>query len=113
MRGVALAPLSIDRFDLRSPISSVMRGMPRWQLRSEIGRLRDVGIPTLVLEPDQAISRAMGPNPMDPTRIVLVLVGSALAMTERVSRPAWRDHLDLLVEAAACLDSPPNVRYPD
>jgi hypothetical protein len=34
-------------------------------------------------------------------------------MTERVSRPVWRDHLDLLVEAAACLDSPTDVRYPD
>jgi len=110
---VALAPLSLDRFDLRSPIASALRGLPHWQLRHEIGRLRDAGIPTLVLEPDHTVSRAMGPNPMDPNRMVPVLVDTTRALTVRLSAPGFRHHLDLLVEAAACLESPPDVGYPD
>jgi NTE family protein len=112
---LALSPLSLDRPSVRSPLVSWVRGFPARQLRGEMSALRRAGIDTLVLEPDPPVSRAMGANPMDPTRMVPVLVSAAMSMAERIDRVDRNDRrgrIELLRAAAASLPSPADVPYP-
>jgi NTE family protein len=110
---VALSPMSLDRVSPRSPVATWLRGFPSGQLRYEMAKLRQAGIPALVLEPDRTVSRSMGPNPMDPTRMVPVLIASAFAINERLDHPDLVDKLELLRAAAAVIPLPPDVPYPD
>jgi NTE family protein len=112
---VAVSPLSLDRYSARSPLASLARACPARQLRRELAELRRAGIATLILEPDPAVSRAMGANPMDPTRMVPILVTAAMSMNERIDRIDRRDRqgrLETLRAAAASLPSPADVPYP-
>ena len=110
---VALSPMSIDGLHLRSPFASLARGLPKLQLRRELGVLHDVGIPTVCLEPDLSVSKAVGANPMDPTRVVTILAASAVAVAAELTKTSHKPYLDLLREAGMLLESPENVPYPD
>lgn len=112
---VVLSPMSATRLDLRAPAIAALRAVPSLQLRREAQRLREAGVPTLLLEPDPATCRAMGLNPMDPTRMVPVLAESAMSIAEQLDRATGdtRDALDLLRRAGRHLVSPADVAYPD
>lgn len=110
---VALSAMSLDRPSTATPVGSLLRSLPSLQLKQELDRLERAGIPTIVLEPDATVSRAVGPNPMDPTRVVSVLTASAIAATERIETSVDPDLLKLLRIAGERLISPPDVPYPD
>lgn len=110
---VVLAPMSIAGLSPRSPFASAFRGYPKFQLAREIAALDAAGIPHLTIEPDRATTRAMGLNPMDPTCVVPSLTVAAATATAQLAGPRYRASLDVLRDAGAKLESPPDVPYPD
>ncbi len=110
---VALSPLSIDGCYASAPFSTMIRGIPKLQLRREISALADAGIPTLSLEPDPSVSRAMGRNPMDPTRVVSTLTAAAASAANELEKKTHKPMLDILREAGRSLTPPADVPFPD
>lgn len=108
---VVLSPMSIESIDYSSPLKSAIRTFPRMQVRSEVRELEQAGIPTLLIEPDEAVSEAAGVNPMDPTRVVPVLVASSSATAEALSI-GDEEVLQILRRAGTLLQSPADVPYP-
>ncbi len=108
---VILSPMSLDSVGFHSPLKSAIRMYPRIQVRSEIRTLEQAGIPTLLLEPDDAVSQAVGVNPMDPTKVVSVLVASSSSAAESLDHKD-QISLEVLREAGRLLASPDDVPYP-
>lgn len=109
---VVLSPMSIDELNVRSPMAMAIRGFPRMQVRAEIKELEEAGIPTLLLEPDAAVSAAVGVNPMDPTRVVPVMVSSTSSAAHALDQAA-EGPLETLRQAGRTHESPKDVPYPD
>jgi len=110
---VVLSPLSLELGSSASPVSTVLRGLPSYQLRRELEVLHEAGVPTVVLQPDSTTSQAMGHNPMDPTRMIPVLTAAAMAASEYLESSIDPDSLKLLRLAGEWLESPPDAPYPD
>lgn len=108
---VVLSPMSMDALEYRSPLKTAIRTFPRMQVRSEIEALEAAGIPTLLLEPDAAVSEAVGVNPMDPTRVVSVLVAASSAAAEALDRQQ-PEPMEILRRAGRELASPQDVPHP-
>lgn len=108
---VVLSPMSIEAIDYGSPLKSAIRTFPRMQVRSELRELERAGIPTLLIEPDETVSEAAGVNPMDPTRVVPVLVASSSATADALSDEN-DEMLQILRSAGTMLQSPADVPYP-
>ncbi len=110
---VVTSPLSLSRWSVVNPLACVLRSLPGFQLRQEVAALHRAGIATLVVEPTPTTTRVMGPNAMDPTRMVPVLTASALAASELLETSVEPEILDLLRQAGKQLASPPDAPYPD
>lgn len=110
---VVVSPMSSDGYNVRSPLAAAMRCYPKFQLSRELAILREAGIETMSFEPDQPTVRAMGLNPMDPTKVVPVLTAAAVAAARDLTKPAFEGSLALLAEAGRNLESPADVPYPD
>ncbi len=108
---IVLAPLSLDELNSTSPVASAARSLPRRRLRSEVRRLEDRGITTLVLQPDRAVARAMGLNPMDHRRIDAI-TDRTEEMVVRLLPTMADSAVELLERAAEELPSPPDAIYP-
>ncbi len=108
---IVLAPLSVDETNRLAPISSVARSVPRRRLRNEIRRIEKAGTTTLVIEPDRAVARAMGLNPMAPERVSSI-VEQSWKLFDRQLGVMPTPTLELLERAGRCLPSPPDVAYP-
>ena len=106
------SPMTTSQMGLRAPVGSAMRLLPGHQLRNERRLLTKAGIPTLTLEPDLAVLRAMGPNPMDPTRIIPILVQASAAMTQSLRLKGNDKAVRILERAARQNPSPLDVPYP-
>lgn len=108
---IVLAPLSIDEMNSSLPFSSLARSLPRRRLRAELRMLQDSGSSTLVFQPDRAVARAMGLNPMDHRRVPSIISRS----DELVNRllPSMSAHaLDILARGSRLLASPVDAEYP-
>lgn len=109
---VILSPLS-QRRCLRLPsFNSAIRTVPTLQLRREVSTIRGCGVPVLVVEPDDDTIRAIGPNPMDPTRLVQVMVESSNSAFDLLADPELEPQLEILRRSAQLAPSPPDVAYP-
>ncbi len=108
---VVLSPMSMDNLQYSSPIKSAIRSFPRLQIRSELRALEKAGIPTMLLEPDASVSEAAGVNPMDPTRVVSVLVASSSSAAESLDNQD-DSLMKILRKAGRLLESPVDVPYP-
>lgn len=108
---IVSAPLSIDRMDRGSPLTSGLRAIPRRRLTSELQQIEDGGTETLVIEPDSTMADAMGLNPMDTGRVPAV-VDAASALVDQVLATASAPTASYLRQAGETLPSPPDVAYP-
>ena len=108
---IVLAPLSVDETNRSSPISSAARSVPRRRLRNETRRIEKRGMATLVIEPDRAVARAMGLNPMAPDRVSSIVEASWERFDRQLGSMPTQT-LELLERAGRCLRSPPDVDYP-
>ena len=108
---IILAPLSIDRPERTTPLSSAARSLPRRRLVAETGQLAAAGVDTLVLQPDRPMVAAMGLNPMDHDRVPAIVEASA-DLVGRLLEAAGGEVTALLRRAAATLVSPPDADYP-
>ncbi len=108
---VILAPLSLDELNSTTPVASAARSLPRRRLRSEVRRLEDGGTTTVVLQPDRAVARAMGLNPMDHRRIDAI-VDRSEEMVVRLLPTMSDSAVELLERAAEALPSPADAVYP-
>ncbi len=109
---VILSPLS-ERRKLRMPsANSVLRVLPTIQLHREVGTIRKTGTPVLIIEPNGAVVRATGPNPMDPTKLISVMVESSTSAFDTLAKPALEGHVELLTQCAAATETPPDVPFP-
>lgn len=109
---VVLSPMSIDQIEARSPALAALRAFPRMQVRAELRALEAAGIPTLLMEPDKSVSEAAGLNPMDPTRVVPMLVASSSSAAETIES-LQDETIQVLRDAGRRLESPADVSYPD
>ena len=110
---VVASPMSSGVYNLRSPLAAAMRCYPKFQLTRELATLHDAGIKSMIFEPDRPTIRAMGLNPMDPTKVVPVLAASAVAAARDLTNPALEESCQFLAEAGRQLESPADVPYPD
>lgn len=108
---IVLAPLSLDELNRAAPVASLARSLPRRRLRSEIRRIEDHGTATLVVQPDRAVAKAMGLNPMDPKRIEAILGRSDELLRRQLVATSSRV-VDLLEKAAADAEPFTNAVYP-
>lgn len=110
---VISSPMSAERIRLRSPMNLAIRSLPAFQLRAEIRAIRNAGAEVLVIEPDDDVMRTVGPNPMDPTRALPVLLESNAASLTNLKRPELAAQLQILANAAAVIESPIDVDHPE
>lgn len=108
---IVLAPLSLDELNSATPVASAARSLPRRRLRSEVRRLEDRGTATLVLQPDRAVARAMGLNPMDHRRIDAI-IDRTEELVVRLLPTMTDSAVGLLERAGEDLPSPPDAVYP-
>ncbi len=106
---VVLSPLSIARLAVTRPVATVVRAWPRRQLQNEVRRIHKLEVSTLVVEPDEAVVRSMGLNPMDPKRMQSI----AARADESISSLLDADTAALLEKAAGANPSPPDAYYPN
>jgi NTE family protein len=110
---VVVSPLSASPKLSASTILGPVRTYCHLGLRRELSHLHRAGIKTLVLEPSLDEVRAMGPNMMDPSRTVFVVLQSTQSVARRLARPEMAEALEIL-GAAAMAEAPPlDVAYPE
>jgi NTE family protein len=107
---IVAAPLSLDELDRTTPLASLARGLPRRRLLSELQAIEAGGTPTLVLEPDRDLARAMGLNPMDHNGLDAI-VATAGQMVQRRLAEAPGPVREVLARAHL-LERPAPVPYP-
>ena len=108
---IILAPLSVDELRTVNPVASVARSLPRRRLLAECQAIEATGTRVLVIQPDAAVAKAMGLNPMDPNRVPSIVERSDKMVVRQLKRTE-RDLTELLDHAAGVLTSPPDVAYP-
>lgn len=109
---VILSPMS-QELSVRFPrLPDALRVIPSIHLKGEVERLRESGVEVLVIEPDDAVISSIGINPMDPTKVVSILVESSTSVFESLADPVVDAQLNILRDAAASIASPADVPYP-
>ncbi len=109
---VVLSPMSHTSCQGIPSVAEAMRIIPSFHLQREVKALREAGTEVLVLQPDDAVVRAVGVNFMDPTRVVSVLVESSTSIFAALDDPDLHPMLSTLRDAAASITSPSDVPYP-
>jgi len=99
---VVVAPMSIeDASGAVRTLNGPVRMFWRNQVRSEVDEMREAGENVLLIEPNLAEAKAMGPTMMDPTRIVNVVMQTTSAARAAMEEADMADQLAILRSAAA------------
>lgn len=110
---VIVSPLSASPRLTASTLLGPVRTYCHLGLRREVAHLRRAGIRTIVLEPSLDEVRAMGPNMMDPSRTVFVVLQSTQSVARRLAKTDVAEAVDILSEAAMLETPPLDVAYPE
>ncbi|MFQ5558915.1 MAG: patatin-like phospholipase family protein, partial [Acidimicrobiales bacterium] len=110
---VVLSPMSARLTSALRSLGALPRMFSRTHLRREVRALREAGSTVLVIEPDVELLRVMGPNPMDPARLLEIVMHTSATVMQQLRSPHRRQALDMLRESAGRKPSPPDVPMPD
>ncbi len=92
---VIISPMS-STGGVRRSIFDGGRSVHRWQLGSEVERLRRAGTKVLTFQPTAPELAAMGRNPMDPERRAPTTLAARASARSRLADPMVADRLALL-----------------